>query len=104
MTSDTDLDNEMRCAEAVRAALGSDHGTPAQAALRFVLGNRDLRHPGDRHHPDRATRRGARGAGDAGPLPSGAVSQLETLWANEFSARLTPSPSCIIVHDIIVPA
>ena len=42
MTSDTDLGNEMQCAAAVRAALGDSHGTPAQAALRFVLGNRDL--------------------------------------------------------------
>jgi L-galactose dehydrogenase/L-glyceraldehyde 3-phosphate reductase len=42
MTSDTDLDNEMRCAAAVRAALDTRHGTPAQVALRFTLGNRDL--------------------------------------------------------------
>ncbi len=42
MTTDTDLGNEMQCAAAVRGALGEAHGTPAQAALRFVLGNRDL--------------------------------------------------------------
>ncbi len=42
MTADTDLDNEVRCAAAVRAALGASHGTPAQMALRFALGNRDL--------------------------------------------------------------
>ena len=42
MTTGTDLDNEMRCAAAVRKVLGDEYGTPAQAALRFVLGNRDL--------------------------------------------------------------
>ena len=42
MTCDTDLANEVRCAAAVRAALGDDYGTPAQAALRFVLGHKDL--------------------------------------------------------------
>src|SRR5262245_37946234 len=40
MTTDTDLDNEMHCAAAVRGALGDVYGSPAQAALRFVLGNR----------------------------------------------------------------
>src|SRR5262249_40587676 len=39
MTANTDVDNEVRCAAAVRAALGDGYGTPAQAALRFVLGN-----------------------------------------------------------------
>ena len=42
MTSGTDMDNEMRCAAAVRSALGDAYGTPAQAALRFVLGNQDF--------------------------------------------------------------
>ena len=42
MTSDTDLDNEMRCAAAIHKVLGDTYGTPAQTALRFVLGNRDI--------------------------------------------------------------
>jgi aryl-alcohol dehydrogenase-like predicted oxidoreductase len=42
MTANTNADNEVRCAAAVRAALGDAHGTPAQAALRFVLGNPDF--------------------------------------------------------------
>ena len=69
MTTVTDLDNEMRCAAAVRTALGDDYGTPAQAALRFVLGNRDLasRVVGI---PDRPARRGARG-GPAGTVADG---------------------------------
>jgi aryl-alcohol dehydrogenase-like predicted oxidoreductase len=82
MTSDTDLRNEMRCAAAVRSALEADD-TPAQAALRFVLGNRDF-----------SSRvigistieqlEAALGALARGPLSSLAVSKLESLWANEF--------------------
>ena len=85
MTADTDLANEMRCAAAVRAALGDAYGTPAQAALRFVLGNRDL-----------ATRvigitrieqlDSAVEAVAQGPLPTAAISKLDSLWANEFNA------------------
>jgi L-galactose dehydrogenase/L-glyceraldehyde 3-phosphate reductase len=85
MTSDTDLGNEMQCAQAVRAALGDSHGTPAQAALRFVLGNKDLAcrviglakldHLSD-----------ALEAVAKGPLPTSAVSKLDVLWANEFTA------------------
>jgi D-threo-aldose 1-dehydrogenase len=84
MTTDTDLGNEMQCAAAVRGALGDSHGTPAQAALRFVLGNRDF-----------STRvigitrveqlNEALEALALGPLPTAAVSKLDTLWANEFS-------------------
>ena len=42
MTSGTDMENEIRCAAAVRSALGDDYGSPAQAALRFVLANQDF--------------------------------------------------------------
>jgi L-galactose dehydrogenase/L-glyceraldehyde 3-phosphate reductase len=84
MTSDTDLDNELLCAEAVREALGREHGSPAQAALRFVLGNRDLA-----THVVGVSRveelNEALEAAARGPLPSAAVSGLEALWANEFS-------------------
>jgi aryl-alcohol dehydrogenase-like predicted oxidoreductase len=84
MTTDTDLGNEMQCAAAVRGVLGDAHGTPAQAALRFVLNNRDL-----------ASRvvgisrieqlNDAIDAVGRGPLPSAAVSKLDVLWANDFS-------------------
>jgi aryl-alcohol dehydrogenase-like predicted oxidoreductase len=83
MTSGTDMANEIRCAGAVRAALGADYGSPAQAALRFVLANQDF-----------ATRvigiteiaqfDAALAAVTQGPLPTAAVSKLETLWANGF--------------------
>jgi aryl-alcohol dehydrogenase-like predicted oxidoreductase len=83
MTADTDVDNEMRCAAAVRGALGPAYGTPAQAALRFVLGNRDLaaRVIGITRieHLDEAVEAVAQG-----PLPTAAISKLDALWANEF--------------------
>jgi aryl-alcohol dehydrogenase-like predicted oxidoreductase len=83
MTSGTDMANEIRCAAAVRSALGAGYGSPAQAALRFVLANRDF-----------ATRvigiteiaqlDAAVAAVTQGPLPTAAVSKLEALWANGF--------------------
>jgi aryl-alcohol dehydrogenase-like predicted oxidoreductase len=82
MTSDTDLENEMRCAAAVRDVLAG-HGTPAQAALRFVLGNRDFaaRVIGIRSvvQLDEALAAIPRGS-----LPPAAVGQLEALWVNGF--------------------
>jgi aryl-alcohol dehydrogenase-like predicted oxidoreductase len=85
ITKDTDFENEMRCAAAVRAALGDDYGTPAQAALRFVLGNRDLttRVIGITRIEQLDE---ALDAIAHGPLPTAAVSKLDTLWANEFHA------------------
>jgi L-galactose dehydrogenase/L-glyceraldehyde 3-phosphate reductase len=81
MTSGTDMANEIRCAAAVRSALGAGYGSPAQAALRFVLANRDF-----------ATRvigiteiaqlDAALAAVAQGPLPTAAISKLEALWAN----------------------
>ena len=83
MTSGTDMANEIRCAAAVRSALGAGYGSPAQAALRFVLANRDF-----------ATRvigiteiaqlDAALAAVTQGPLPTAAVSKLEALWADGF--------------------
>jgi D-threo-aldose 1-dehydrogenase len=83
MTSDTDLDNEVRCAAAVRAALGASHGTPAQAALRFTLGNRDLssRVLGI---TELAQLDEALAAVERGPLPPEGVAKLDQLWANDF--------------------
>jgi len=83
LTSGTDVDNEMRCAAAVHQVLGLNYGTPAQAALRFVLGNRDF-----------ATRvigissfldlNDALLAVEQGPLPAAAIAQLKELWATDF--------------------
>jgi L-galactose dehydrogenase/L-glyceraldehyde 3-phosphate reductase len=83
LTSGTDLDNEMRCANAVRAALGDRYGTPAQVALRFALGNRDLCTRiigiGEMRDLDDAFN-----AVEAGPLPAEAMDRLERLWASDF--------------------
>ena len=82
MTSDTDLRNEVQCASAVRRVLAGE-GTPAQAALRFVLGNRDLAS----RVIGISTIAQLDAAVDAlgrGPLPSSAVAKLEALWANGF--------------------
>jgi len=92
----------VRCAAAVRTALASEasgqrgdsevralaseaSGTPAQAALRFALGNKDF-----------ATRvigittiaqlDEALAALAQGPLPPAAMSRLEALWSNGFGA------------------
>jgi len=82
MISDTDLSNEVRCAAAVRNALAGND-TPAQAALRFVLDNRDFasRVIGIRTIEQLDAALDALGRG---PLPAAAVSKLEALWANGF--------------------
>jgi aryl-alcohol dehydrogenase-like predicted oxidoreductase len=83
LTSGTDVDNEMRCAAAVRAALGTQYGSPAQVALRFALGNHDISSRiigvGDMRDLDEALQ-----AVEAGPLPAEAVDKLERLWATDF--------------------
>jgi L-galactose dehydrogenase/L-glyceraldehyde 3-phosphate reductase len=85
LTSGTDVDNEVRCAAAVRAALGEEYGSPAQVALRFVLGNHDVATRvigvGDLNDLDEAV-----AAVEAGPLPTEAVKKLEQLWATDFRA------------------
>jgi aryl-alcohol dehydrogenase-like predicted oxidoreductase len=82
-TSGTDIDDEMRRAAAVRATLGNGYGTLAQAALRFVLGNRDLSSRvigiSTLAQLDEALTALAQG-----PLPSAAIAKLETLWATDF--------------------
>jgi D-threo-aldose 1-dehydrogenase len=83
LTSGTDLDNEMRCAAAVHQVLGLNYGTPAQAALRFVLGNRDLasRVIGISSFLDLND---ALMAVEQGPLPPEAIATLKDLWATDF--------------------
>ena len=86
MTSDTDAENEIYCSSAVQAALGGEHGSAAQVALRFVLGNKDFatRVIGITRVEQLAE---ALEAMARGPLPTAAVSRLESLWANEFQGR-----------------
>jgi L-galactose dehydrogenase/L-glyceraldehyde 3-phosphate reductase len=83
MTTDTDLDNEVRSAAAVCVALGSSDGTPAQVALRFTLGNRNFasRIVGitELNQLDEAV-----AAVERGPLPPEGIAKLDQLWANDF--------------------
>jgi D-threo-aldose 1-dehydrogenase len=83
LTSGTDVDNEMRCAAAFHRALGSEYGTPAQTALRFALGNRDLstRAIGISNLTDLNE---ALVAVEKGPLPAAAITKLKDLWATDF--------------------
>ena len=67
----------------MRAALGPSYGTPAQVALRFTLGNRDLStrvigfsEPGQLDEAFAAIERG--------PLPPEAIAKLDQLWATDF--------------------
>jgi D-threo-aldose 1-dehydrogenase len=83
MTSDTDLDNEVRRAAATRAVLGASHGTPAQVALRFTLGNRVLssRVIGI---TELAQLDEVFAAVERGPLPPEGIAKLDQLWATDF--------------------
>jgi len=81
--SGTDVDSEMRRAAAVRTTLGDLYGNPAQTALRFAVGNRDLSTCvigiSALAQLDEAL-----AALDRGPLPVEAITKLEALWATDF--------------------
>jgi D-threo-aldose 1-dehydrogenase len=83
LISGTDRDNEVRCAAAVRAALGDAIGPPAQAALRFALANPALA-TCVVGIASRADLDDAISAAAAGPLPQAALHRLEPLWTNDF--------------------
>jgi aryl-alcohol dehydrogenase-like predicted oxidoreductase len=78
-----DLDSEEKRAAAIRRALGDAYGTPAQAALRFVLANTDFA-----CHvvgiADLAQLDEALAAVRMGPLPPEALTRLEPVWASNF--------------------
>jgi aryl-alcohol dehydrogenase-like predicted oxidoreductase len=83
MTNGTDLDNEVRCAAAIHKVLGGSYGTPAQTALRFVLGNRDITARVVGISEIRQLEEALEAVAQ-GPLPSSAIAKLDGLWANEF--------------------
>jgi D-threo-aldose 1-dehydrogenase len=83
MVSDSNADNELRCAAAVKNALGDSHGTLAQVALRFVLGNTDF----STHViglSEIAYLEEALAAQAMGPLPPAAMAKLQALWDGDF--------------------
>jgi len=83
LTADTSLAEEERKARAVFAAIGAEHGTRAQVALRFVLSNPDIACAiigcAELRHVDEALQAQA-----MGPLPASVLSRLETLYERDF--------------------
>ena len=83
ITRDSDLDLEARRAEAVFSTLGERHGTRAQTALRFVLGNPDLS-CAVIGLADLAQLEEALAGAEKGPLPKVANNEIEKLYAGNF--------------------
>jgi len=83
LTSDTSLAEEERKAKAVFDAIGSDQGTRAQVAIRFVLSNPDVScaviGSAEPHHIDEALR-----AAEMGPLPADMLARLDVLYQSDF--------------------
>ena len=80
----SDLEREQHRAAIVGNALGSDCGTPAQTALRFVLANPDLTCTvfglAELSHLDEALAAVANG-----PLPPEALRRLRPVWDSDFT-------------------
>jgi D-threo-aldose 1-dehydrogenase len=83
LTSNTTLPEEERKARALISALGNQYGTPAEAAIRFALSNRELSAAviglAKLEHLDIALK-----AAQAGALPTAALGAIETLYASDF--------------------
>jgi len=83
LTANTTLPEEERKSRAVFEAIGTGHGTRAQAALRFVLSNPDVScaiiGSAELHHIDEALQ-----AAEMGPLPPQVLARLEALYETDF--------------------
>ena len=86
LTADTSLAEEQRKAKAVFdaiGAIGGNHGTRAQVALRFVLSNADVScaiiGSAELHHIDEALQAAA-----MGPLPADVMVRLDALYESDF--------------------
>jgi L-galactose dehydrogenase/L-glyceraldehyde 3-phosphate reductase len=83
LTTDTSIAEEERKAKAVFDAIGTDHGTRAQVALRFVLSNPDIScaviGSAELHHIDEALE-----AAEMGPLPAAVLARLDALYESDF--------------------
>jgi len=83
LTADTVPAEEERKARAVFDAIGNDHGTRAQVALRFVLSNPDVScaiiGSAELSHVDEALQAAA-----MGPLPADVLARLDALYQNDF--------------------
>jgi len=83
LTADTMIPEEERKAKAVFAAIGTEHGSRAQVALRFVLSNPDVScavlGSEELSHIDEAL-----AAADMGPLPADVMARLDALYESDF--------------------
>jgi L-galactose dehydrogenase/L-glyceraldehyde 3-phosphate reductase len=83
LTADTTLAEEERKARAVFETIGSEHGTRAQVALRFVLSNPDVSCAivggAELQHLDEAI-----AAERMGPLPAEVLARLDALYQIDF--------------------
>jgi L-galactose dehydrogenase/L-glyceraldehyde 3-phosphate reductase len=83
LTTDTSVAEDERKAKAAFAAIGTEHGTRAQVALRFVLSNPDVSAAiigsAELHHVDEALQAAARG-----PLPADVLARLDKLYESDF--------------------
>jgi D-threo-aldose 1-dehydrogenase len=83
LTADTSLAEDQRKAKAVFDAIGNDHGTRAQVALRFVLSNPDVScaiiGSAEPQHVDDALQAAA-----MGPLPADVLARLDALYQSDF--------------------
>ncbi len=83
LTADTSIAEEQRKAKAVFDAIGAEHGTRAQVALRFVLSNPQVScaviGSAELQHVDEALQAGA-----MGPLPPQVLAALDALYASDF--------------------
>ena len=82
---DTSVAEDERKARAVFAAVGSEHGTRAQVALRYVLSNPDVScaiiGSAELNHIDEAL-----AAAAMGPLPADVMARLDALYQSDFAA------------------
>ena len=88
LTTDTSVAEDERKSRAVFEAIGSDEGTRAQVALRFVLSNPDIScaviGSAELQHIDEALQ-----AAGMGPLPAHVLARLDALYGSDFG-RVQP--------------
>ena len=83
LIKDTSVAEDERKTKAVFDAIGTDQGTRAQVALRFVLSNPDVScaviGSAELHHIDEALE-----AAKRGPLPPEVLARLDALYESDF--------------------
>jgi aryl-alcohol dehydrogenase-like predicted oxidoreductase len=88
LLADTSVAEDERKAKAVFDAIGTEYGTRAQIALRFVLSNPDIScaiiGSSELHHIDEALK-----AEEMGPLPASVLARLDALYESDFRSPRT---------------